>query len=338
MDISEKARILYDGSKYDLYKPNGCVYKTLMTNECSYDCKYCANTTNCQKATFAPEELAKFFMNKYNSSLQDNSKEKINGLFLSSAIGREVNQTTEEMLKAVSILRHRYHFQGFIHFKVLPGVNFELIKQASEMVDRMSINIEAPSKSRLSEFCSVKEFHTDIIRRQKWIKKLKIEQTTQLVVGANDETDLEILRMIDWQNKNIDLKRGYFSSFFPIAGTEYENKEPASLTRQNRLYNVDFLLRLYGTKISEVKEILNNEMLPRNDPKLEIAKKTLGHVNLKEAKYEDIIKVPGIGPKTAEKIQKLKTFDYEALKKSGVIMKRAMPFIKFGNERQTRLA
>ena len=100
----------------------------------------------------------------------------------------------------------------------------------------------------------------------------------------------------------MELKRNYFSAFFPIEGTKYENKKRASLLRQNRLYNVDFLLRLYGTKLKEVKEILNDEMLPRQDPKLEIAKKFLDHVDVREASYEELIKVPGIGLKTAQNI------------------------------------
>jgi predicted DNA-binding helix-hairpin-helix protein len=332
MDISEKAKILYDGSQFDLYSADGCIYKTLMTNECYGDCRYCINTTNCKKARFKPEELAKYFMHRYKES-----KGEICGLFLSSAMGRDVDETTEDMLRAVLLLRKRYHYKGYIHFKILPGVNYDLIKRASEVADRMSVNLEAPSKSRLSEFCSVKEFYTDIIRRQKWIKKLGIEQTTQFVVGANDETDLEILKIVDWQNKNIGLKRSYFSAFFPIRGTKYENRKQESFLRQNRLYNIDFLLRLYGIKLEEVKGILNDGMLPRNDPKLEIAKRNLGKVDLRNVKYEDLIKVPGIGIKTAKKILTMKNFDYESLKKAGVIMKRATPFIEFGKEVQTRL-
>jgi len=332
MDISEKAKILYDGSAFDLYNPDGCIYKTLMTNECTYDCKYCINTTKCKKTKFEPKELAKFFMNKHIES-----KGKISGLFLSSAMGMDVNQTTEGMLKAVSLLRYTYHFKGYIHFKILPGVNYDLIKQASELADRMSVNLEAPSKSRLNEVCSVKDFNKDIIRRQLWIKHLKVEQTTQFVIGANDETDLEILDIVDWENKNLKLKRSYFSGFFPIKGTKLENKPSAPHLRQNRLYNVEFLLRLYGITLSEVTQILNNEMLPRQDPKLEIAKKILNPIKIKTATYEQLIKIPGIGLKTAKNIQKLKSINHQNLKKAGVIMKRALPFMNFGGDVQKRL-
>ena len=332
MDISEKAKILYDGSRFDLYSADGCIYKTLMTNECNYDCKYCFHSTNCKKARFKPEELARFFIKRLHDS-----EEQICGLFLSSAIGRDVNETSEDMLEAVSLLRNKYNYKGYIHFKVLPGVSYDIIKRASEFSDRMSVNLEAPSKSRLSEVCPVKDFQIDIIRRQKWIKKLKVEQTTQFVVGANDETDKEILNIVDWENKNIGLKRSYFSAFFPIKGTRYENKPMGSILRQNRLYNVDYLLRLYGTKISEVGDILHDDMLPRGDPKMEIAKQTLSPVDLKNANYNDLIKVPGIGLKTAEKILLMKDFDYKSLKKAGVVMKRAMPFIEFGKSVQTRL-
>jgi len=325
---------IYDASSL---RGNCPLFKVLQSNSCSFDCKYCVNSTKTRTRDmhFEPEELAKTFtclQKQYN----------LHGLFLSSSVIKDPNTTTEKMIETVKLVRHKYNYQGYIHFKVLPGTSYELIKQASEMVNRMSINIECPSKSRLSELSHVKDFKIDILRRQAWVKKLHPNQTTQMIVGAADETDLEILKMVDWEYNSFNLKRIYYSSFKSGKNIELK-KEDCSTIRQNRIYNVDFLLRKYNFKVDEIKEILINEMLPKEDPKLALAKLNFdGPVEVNEAEYSDLLKIPGIGPITAKKIlecqmNNYKIKKYSQLQELGVRINNAKPFMKVDGNWQKRL-
>lgn len=372
MDVISKARILGDSGKYDVCGGEICkppeftgglqnlpgiikaksesgrfcsLLKTLQTNSCKYDCKYCANRAGnssgsggCQKklASFEPHELAGLF----NVLVQ---KRIVTGLFLSSGVAGDANSTTERMLQTVRLVRHKYHFKGYIHFKVLPGTSLELIKQASELSSRLSINVEAPSKSRLNELSSVKEFKSDILLRQKWISQMKLSggQTTQIIAGAGEETDLEIIKMARWEYEHMNLRRCYYSSFSPVKGTPLENKEKVPVNRSNHLYNTDWLLRVYKYDVSSIKEILVNDMLPDKDPKLAIAEKTLTDpINVNDASHDELLRIPGIGLKTADHIMQLREkgkLDLKSLQGCGVIMKRASPFIRVNGEFQRRL-
>ncbi len=368
MNILDKVKILGDAGKYDNCASsaskrkvdvkdgignaakgglchsfiNGrCVslYKTLYTNACSFDCKYCENSScNKRVAKFTPDELAKTFMKLYITNC-------VEGLFLSSGIVQNPDKTTEEMIQAVNLIRNRYNFHGYIHFKVLPGTSKELIKQASEFSDRLSINLEAPNKNRLNEVSSVKNFKTDILRRQAWIKRMKLPagQTTQLVVGASDETDLEILKMVDWEYENFDLKRAYYSAFIPVPKTAFENKQKTMLNREHKLYSVDFMLRTYGMELKEFKQIMDDGNLPKEDPKLVLARENFsGPVDINESSYSELIRVPGIGPLSAKKIISLKKSGckikkYEELHNIGIVLKRAKQFISVNGCRQRML-
>jgi len=323
------------GFIYDASSPRGkCpLHKTLMSNKCSFDCKYCANSVkNNPRDSFEPQELAATFIGLLR-------KHRLEGLFLSSAIDGDADRSTERMIEAVKLVRQRYGYNGYIHFKVLPGTSYGLVKEASEMVDRMSINIEAPSKSRINELCSLKEYRTDILRRQAWISQLHSSQTTQMIVGAADETDFEILKMADWEYRSFNLKRIYFSAFSPIKKTALEARQATPLSRQNTLYNVDFLMRKYGYQLKEFSEIMRNEMLPNKDPKVAIAQNSLGSaVDVNEAEFHELIRVPGIGPKTAKKIiatrkhERLET--RKQMQQAGIILKRAEPFLEINGYRQ----
>lgn len=316
------------------------LFKTLMTNACIYDCKYCHNSTKCssRKTIFEPEELARVFMNLY-------TRNYVEGLFLSSGVLKDADFTTEKMLQAVNIIRNKYKFTGYIHLKILPGTNKDLVKQATEIADRVSINIEAPNKSRLSLLSDIKEYKTDILRRQAWIKRMNVPagQTTQLVVGGSDETDLEILKMANWEYENLDLKRIYYSAFNPVEKTPLQNKEKTPLQREHRLYNVDFMMRKYDIKLKEFKEIMPEGNLPKEDPKLALAKNYFDKpVDINEASKEDLIRVPGIGPTSLKRIinlreQKIKITKKEELHSMGVVLKRADSFLKIGGSAQCRL-
>ncbi|MDD5254250.1 MAG: radical SAM protein [Candidatus Nanoarchaeia archaeon] len=327
------------GMIYDSSTPKGVcpLYKTLYTNHCIFDCKYCHLSKNAKtkKASFTPEELAKTFMNLAY-------QRKVEGLFLSSSVSNDPDLVTEKMIEAVKLIRNKYNYRGYVHFKVLPGVNFDLIKQASELSDRMSVNIESTSASRLNEISSNKDYNSDLVKRQFYLKKLNINQTTQMVIGAADETDFEILKTVKFQNEKLKQRRIYFSAFKPIKDTPLENKEPGSLVRQNRLYNVDFLMRKYDFKFNEFKEILVNEMLPKDDPKILIAKNYFDKpIDINEASREELLRVPGIGLKTVDNIlvnrEKEKIIYKKDLVKQGVIIKRAMPFVKINGYSQSSL-
>lgn len=371
MNILDKVRVLGDAAKYDTcassasprkVDPNNldrignaaeggichsfgqdgrCIslYKTLMANSCSYDCKYCNNAGCTNKATsFTPNELAKVFMSLY-------VKNYVEGLFLSSGVVKDPDKTTQNMIDAINLIRKRYNFQGYIHFKIIPGTSYELIKQATEFSDRVSVNLEAPSKQRLNEISSTKDFKIDILRRQAWIKRMNIPagQTTQLVVGGSDETDLEILRMVNWEYENLQLKRGYYSAFIPVESTPFAKKEMTPLHREHRLYNVDFMLRKYNFRLKDFKRIMDDGMLPKEDPKLVLARETFDSpIEVNEASYDDLLRVPGIGPLSAKRISimnraKNKITKYEQLKNIGVVLKRAREFIKVDGKHQKSL-
>jgi len=372
------------------YTPDGrcmSLFKTLYTNKCIYSCKYCYSISCKQKLSFTPEEYARTFMKLYSMNV-------VEGIFISSGICGSADAVTEEMLEAVRLLRFKYKFQGYIHFKCLPGLSQYLLKEAISLSDRISINSEASSKEFLTEIADQKDFLNDIITRQRWLKQIRIRhneetlkhmkdlkndsqievqkkkihgkrddgykkfrwdgapilnggQTTQFVIGAAEaETDWDLLKRIDWQYRTIDLRRAYFSAFYPIQGTPLENKKATPLEREHRLYQTDWLLRIYHYKLDEIKDILNEEgNLPKGDPKIHFAQKYFkehDQVDPNHATYQELLRVPGIGPISAKRIinmrtQKIQFKRREDLKAVGVVLKRADPYLKIGGNNQTTI-
>lgn len=354
----QKARFLSDAGQYDSCGPKACdvdlqnglggvinataehkecrLFKTLMTNTCSLDCRYCANRSGCGKrrVAYLPEELSDLFMHLHE-------KHRINGLFLSSGIAGDADQATERMLEAARLLRHRRGFRGYLHFKVLPGTSYELIKQASELATRMSVNIEAPNKQVLSELASNKDFKHDIIRRQAWVKRLRPPggQSTQLIVNGL-ATDEDILRMMRWEYDEMELHRIYYSAFRPVPGTPLEQEKAVPGWREHRLYNADFLYRAYGFSFEELRSVMDGGMLPREDPKLVMARDTFdGPVDINEASYEELLRVPGIGLMTASRLseRRKRVTSYLELKRMGANLNLARPFIIVDGKRQRSL-
>ncbi|MFW9949517.1 MAG: helix-hairpin-helix domain-containing protein [Candidatus Thorarchaeota archaeon] len=373
------------------YTPDGrcmSLFKTLYTNKCIYNCKYCFSHGCKQKMSFTPEEYAGTFMKLYSMNV-------VEGVFISSGICGSADATTEDMLETIRLLRFKYNFQGYVHFKCLPGVGQYLLKEAVSLADRISINSEASTKEHLAEIAEQKDFENDIITRQRWLKSIRIKhnedalkflkdkkedhqikyqqkmikehrndgyktfrwdgapilnsgQTTQFVIGANEnETDLDLLKRIDWDYKEIDLRRAYFSSFIPIEGTPLANKKAAPLSREHRLYQCDWLLRIYHYKLKDFEEILTDRgNLPEEDPKLLLARKffkDFGPIDPNKAKYYDLLRVPGIGPISAKRIINLRskkfTFKRRAdLKSVGVVLKKADPFLVINGQNQTTIS
>ncbi len=334
------------------FAPDGrCIslFKVLMTNHCIYDCKYCVNNSGNAKTKvmFEPVELARAFMGLY-------VRNYVEGLFLSSGVWRSATDTVERMIEALMLLRNKYNFQGYMHIKVLPGTNKEHIKQLMELADRVSLNVELPSASRLSEVSSTKNYETDIIKCQKFIHNFIKEglvpagQTTQFVIGTTGESDYEIVERLHWEYTNFDLKRGYFSAFTPIKGTPLENtkvSEKRSRKRENFLYRVDWLYRRYNYKIDGIFSIMDdNGMIPSNiDPKVSLAlKDDIFPLDVNETSYNELLRVPGIGETSARRIINLRKVNkkiqhYNDLQRLGVVIKRAKSFLIVNGRRQSRI-
>ncbi|MFW9904114.1 MAG: putative DNA modification/repair radical SAM protein [Candidatus Thorarchaeota archaeon] len=334
------------------FAPDGrCIslFKVLMTNHCLYDCMYCVNNSNKakNKVMFEPDELTQAFMGLY-------LRNYVEGLFLSSGVWRSATDTAEKMVEALSNIRNKYHFQGYIHAKILPGTSKEHIKQIMEIADRVSLNVELPSSCRLSEVSSMKNYETDIIRCQKYIHQFIEEgfvpagQTTQFIVGTTGESDHEILERLHWQYQNLDLRRGYFSAFTPIKGTPLESKkipETYQRKRENFLYRVDWLFRRYQYGIEKIYSILDEEgMIPlKIDPKVSLAlKDDIFPIDINEASLNELLQVPGIGEISSRRIINLRRVNkrienYKDLQRLGVVLKRAKSFITVNGKRQTRL-
>ncbi len=365
MSKLEKMKTLADSAQYDLCDyvnhsksssvnlpgiynavgSNGCevpLFKTLMSNKCKNDCKYCMN--QCQRdftrLELDSKELSKIFLHYYN-------KKHVNGLFLSSGVSNSIDDTMEKLIDTVRRLRKDYGYQDYIHLKIIPGASKDSIKRAMALADRVSINIEAATKDGLYELTSTKDYNKDIIKRIQWIDKIGKKpnmapsgQTTQFVVGANNETDEEILSRLKKLHKKVDLRRTYFSAFSPIEGTELEDKKSENVLRTNQLYHADALLKDYNFKLNELVFDNNDNLVLNDDPKLLAAKNmNIFPVEVNSAPYTHLIRVPGIGVLSAEKIiktRKTQPFqNIEELQKLGVVIKRAEPYIKIKGKYQS---
>jgi len=327
---------------------NGCeipLFKTLLSNKCKNDCKYCINQNkhNFTRLELEPDELARVFLSYYNNNY-------VSGLFLSSGISDDEESTMERTIETISLLRKKYEYNDYIHLKIIPGASKDSIKRAMALSNRVSLNIETATSSGLSELTSTKDYNKDILKRLSWINSLlgksdtypNITHTTQLIVGANNETDKEILNRMEKLYKKSNLKRSYFSSFSPIEGTDLENKEACNTERTNQLYHADSLLNQYKYKLNELVFEGDDKLSLNEDPKILAAKNMeIFPVEINSSPYKDLIRVPGIGVKSAKKIiniRKKQLFENNGdLKKLGVVTSRAEPYIKFNGELQINL-
>lgn len=333
------------------FTPDGrCVslLKVLNTNACVHDCKYCMHSTACKqnpKAGFEPKELADLFMQMY-------TRNYVEGLFLSSGVIGNEHLAQEKILDVVKILRNDYHYDGYTHLKVMPGADFDHVQQLVEISDRVSINLESPTKTGFSELISTKDFNTDILRRMKYIQRAKRRLqvpggvTTQMVVGAASETDLNYINRMEKLYDNYGIYRTYFSAFDPVCGSPLEKNRAIPLRRENFLYRVDWLVRFYGFEFSEIKQIPddNANMSLSIDPKLALALKTPNRfpVDVNHATEEELLYVPGIGPTAAKRIIEKQNQNHpikteKELKQTGAVLNRALAFVQIQGNKQSRL-
>ncbi len=320
--------------------------KVLMSNNCIYDCTYCINrvSNDVERTSFTPEEIAKITFEFYRRNY-------IEGLFLSSAVEKNPDYTTENICKALEILRFKYKFSGYIHVKGIPNASKELITRLGFLADRLSINIELPSEKSLKILAPqkntknlllpMKNLNNQIIENKEERKKyraaekfLPAGQTTQMIVGASQDTDYQLLKTSQILYDKFQLKRVFYSAYIPVVENSLlpsVNTKPP-LKREHRLYQADWLLRFYKFRADELLSEANRNFDLEFDPKINWALNNI-HLFPKEvnkASYNELLRIPGIGPKSAGRIVKERKFfrvNYENLKKMGVVLKRAKYFI-----------
>jgi putative DNA modification/repair radical SAM protein len=330
--------------------------KVLMSSACQYDCAYCVNrrSNDTPRATFQSRELADLTMAFYRRNY-------IEGLFLSSAVAGTADRTCEMMLDTMRILREEYRFGGYIHCKAIPGADPLLIERMGLYADRMSVNIELPSQASLHLLAPEKN-RDNILGPMKRIasgiqensraltlyrhapKFAPAGQSTQMIVGATPESDRTILTLAEALYGRFNLKRVFYSAYIPLnhdkllppVGT------PPPLLREHRLYQADWLLRFYGFRASELLDDHRPNLDPGLDPKCNWA---VGHldqfpVDVNHAPYELLLRIPGVGVKSAGRILQARrqgALDFEALRKLGVVLKRAQHFVTCSGKSLIRL-
>ena len=320
--------------------------KVLMTNSCVYDCKYCVNrrSHDTRRAAFTPRELAELTIGFYRRNY-------IEGLFLSSGVLRSPDYTTEQMIECLRLLRQEYRFNGYIHAKAIPGTSPELVQQLGLLADRLSVNIELPSQEGLQTLAPDKSKQAilrpmGLIRDRTAQSKAELVQyklapvfapagqSTQMIVGASPETDYHILQLTEGLYNKYHLKRVFYSAYIPVTEDTrlptLDTKPP--LLREHRLYQADWLLRFYEFKAEELLDRDNPNFNPYLDPKCNWAVQHYGlfPVDVNRAPFEMLLRVPGIGPKSARRIwhaRKQAALGLDELKRMGVVLKRAQYFI-----------
>ncbi|MEO0554767.1 MAG: putative DNA modification/repair radical SAM protein [Bacteroidota bacterium] len=320
--------------------------KILLTNYCIYDCAYCVSrkSNDIQRVAFTVREVVELTINFYRRNY-------IEGLFLSSGILKNADYTNEKLIRIAKKLRIEERFNGYIHLKIIPGASPEVIREAGLYADRLSVNLEIPSEKSLKKIAPEKN-HGNVYRPMNWLKEQISEnredrkkyrktprfapggQSTQVVVGATPETDYHILNLSASLYKEQQLKRVYYSGYIPVS---QDNRLPivnqAPLVRENRLYQADWLHRFYGFSMDEIIDKAQPSLDLKIDPKLGYALRHLDlfPVDINTAPYELILRIPGIGLKTACMIvhsRKYGKVRYEDIKKMGAAMNRAKYFIQ----------
>ena len=374
--IKEKLAILADAAKYDVscsssgsnrkgvkgdlgntsafgichsFTEDGrCIslLKILLTNHCIYDCVYCVSrrSNDIKRAAFTVEEIVDLTINFYRRNY-------IEGLFLSSGVFKDPNTTMECLVRVAKKLRLEERFNGYIHLKTIPGASDELIREAGLYADRLSINLEIPTKEGLKLLAPEKdhkqmlsnvefvknELAINTIEKQKYKHAPKFApagQTTQMIIGATNETDQKIIHVADYMYQKLSLKRVYYSGYVPVL---QDSRLPSlqsqvPVVRENRLYQADWLMRYYGFAPNEIVDDRQPFLDLEIDPKLAWALRNsyLFPIDINQAPREMLLRIPGVGVRSVQKIlmaRKFQTLSYYDLKKMGVTLSRAKYFI-----------
>lgn len=362
MDLKEKLTILADSAKYDAscsssgskgrgksnigntnvagichsFSSDGrCIslLKILMTNCCIFDCKYCLNrrSNNIKRACFTPEEVCQLVINFYRRNY-------IEGLFLSSGIIKSPDYTMNLMIEAISLLRNKYHFGGYIHAKAIPGASEVLLKRLGSLVDRLSANVELPTEEGLKLLAPNKNSEKvskimNYVKTNKSRKFVPAGQSTQMIIGATKESDLDIMNKSEGMYNNYKLKRVFYSAYIPVNNDKMlPSIKLPPLVRENRLYQADWLLRFYKFKVQDILDKDNPNFNLLIDPKADWALRHLEEFpkEINTASYNDLLKIPGIGVVCAKRIISSRRYfkiTFNDLSKMGIVLKRAKYFI-----------
>ncbi len=362
MDLQEKLKILADSAKYDAscsssgskrvnnngvgntavsgichsFSSDGrCIslLKILLTNSCIYDCKYCLNrkSNNVRRAMFTPEEICRITINFYRRNY-------IEGLFLSSGIIKSPDYTMELLIETILMLRNKYHFNGYIHAKAIPGASELLLKKLGSIVDRLSANVELPTENGLKLLAPNKEGKKvdkimNYVKDNHSRKFVPAGQSTQMIIGATKESDLDIMSKSSNMYDKYNLKRVFYSAYIPVNKDNLlPNLVTPPLVRENRLYQADWLLRFYNFKVEDLLNVSNPNFNVLVDPKTDWALRHLDEFpkEINSCSYYELLKIPGVGVKSAKRIissRRQFTIELSDLKRMGVVLKRAKYFI-----------
>jgi predicted DNA-binding helix-hairpin-helix protein len=324
--------------------PNGQhtpILKTLLTSACEKNCYYCAFRAghDFRRVTFKPEELAKTYLSLFQRGIA-------RGMFLSSGVAGGGVRTQDRLLATAEVLRNKLDYRGYLHLKIMPGAERAQVERAMQLADRVSINLEAPNTERLARLAPQKTFIEELLTPLNWVEEIRTSQypsrtwnrrwpssTTQFVAGGCGESDAELLQASEYLHKSLKLARVYYSGFKPVAGTPLENQPAINPWRQNRLYQADFLLRDYGFEYEDFPFDSSGNLPLEVDPKLAWAYQNLQNtpVELNRADLQELLRVPGIGPRGARVIMAARRENQlqrlEDLKALGIRTNRVAPFV-----------
>src|SRR6266700_3490332 len=313
----EHKRVPYQSRSLDecitnVVTPTGkkLILKTMMTTACERNCFYCpfrAGRSKTQRMTFSPDEMAGAF-----DTLQHAGK--VEGMFLSSGIIKGSVTTQDKIIDTVEIIRNRYEYKGYIHLKIMPGVEYDQLYQAMQLADRVSVNLEGPTQERLSALAPKKDFQRELLHMLQLAEQIrrthpydKLAGTvTQFVVGAVGDTDQELLSLSNRLYQQYGLTRAYYSGFSPVIQTPFENLLATDPLREHRLYQASFLLRDYWWKVEDLPFLNDGNMELALDPKRAWAERYLREAPLEimTARRDQLLRIPGIGPMGADAILK----------------------------------
>ena len=347
--IAARGGVTPHAGVYRAAMPNGkriSLMRVMFTDHCIMDCHYCPNSywVPRKRYGFKVDELAKLFDELH-------SRHTVDGLFLSSGIFKDPNATQERLLNVVEAIRTRYKFNGYIHLKVMPGTNENaLIEAGQRLGTRLSINMESPTREHLERVSGMKDFDNGIVAPMRRISDLMQEtyggavgQATQLVVGAANESDWDIYSRMRSLYGDFGFKRVYYSAFRPVRYTPLEEHPATPRAREHRLYQLDWLSRIYGYGEDELKPAFDASgfLELRADPKLMIAANSLERfpIDVNQATEHELLRVPGLGPTAAQRILRQRREHTitrsQELQTMGVVLKRALPFLRFPGHKPT---
>ncbi|MDE2748000.1 MAG: radical SAM protein [Chloroflexota bacterium] len=301
---SRKQEFNFSDCIANLQTPRGPkpVLKSMMTTACERNCNYCvfrAGRAKTKRVTFSPDEMATAFDTLEGAG-------KVDGLFLSSGIIKGSVATQDKIIDTADIIRNRQGYRGYIHLKIMPGIEYDQLYRSMQLADRVSVNLEAPTSARLAELAPKKTFVEELLRMLQWAQQIRRDHqnerlassVTQFVVGAVGDTDLELLSMSDKLYSQANLARVYYSAFSPVPGTPFENLPATEAIREFRLYQSSFLLRDYKWDVEELPFLRGGNLRTDVDPKQAWADEHLLQqpVEIMSAEREQLLRVPGIGP------------------------------------------